>query len=695
MKIFVSAAEISSDIHAAKILKSIADQLYLQGQTVQWCGIGGPQVRALSGFKAIEKAENMRAMGFVEIVGKYSFFKKLLNRAADEIASFQPDLILTFDYPDFHFRLLQKVVEGNLAPQALRVCGIPPKVWVWRSKRVEKIRALYHGVWVIFPFEQKFYQSRSIPVIHEGNPLLENLPIQPSDALSKKTLETITVMPGSREGELKSHLPVIPETLRLFSEKIGKPILAQVPVPAGVETAFLQSHLSNTDRVTYRFMPGASAQSLAETRIGLIKSGTSTLESVVLGCIPVIFYRMSPISEMILRVMIVWLGGYLGPVGLPNILLGIKKREDSPFPELLGPEAKPEAMASALARIHNDLQLQQRLGRQCEQVKDLFQLNQSKTTAADRTAIRILQWIKHPPKASVELKTKVQMHIAFISFLWSLVNFIRRRLSLVGLLPIHWVKTPSILIGNLQAGGAGKTPLVIEIAKEAVARGMKTAVISRGYGATDENPLGDEPLEISQAVPGVFLFVNPDRVQAIQQAEMQNCDLLIFDDGFQNLKFKTRTTLIAVTDRSRNEVVYRDFDGEAQFADWIIGTKGLQFRDPFTRFADRFFKIEWDWIEPFQEPVWLYCGIADPAELVSFYRDRGLIIERIIAVQDHGSLSQREVKNLMLQALEAGCVLAMTPKDAVKFPGLEGNLRVLKRRIRNRDWIDAIFKSKL
>ena len=416
---------------------------------------------------------------------------------------------------------------------------------------------------------------------------------------------------------------------------------------------------------------------------------------MVLGCIPVIFYRMSPISEMILRVMIVWLGGYLGPVGLPNILLGIKKREDSYFPELLGPEAKPEALATWLARIYGDLQLQHRLNQQCDEARALFQLDQLETTAAERTANRILEWVKHPPKVGVELKTKAGVHIALISLVWSMVNFTRRRLSFAGLLPIHWVKTPSILIGNLQAGGAGKTPIVIEIAKEAVARGMKTAVISRGYGSTEENPLGDEPLEISQSVPGVFLFVNPDRVQAIRQAEMQNCDLLIFDDGYQNLKFKTRTTLLAVTDRGRNEVVYRDFDGEARFADWIIGTKGQLFRDSFTRNPDHFFRIEWDWVEPFREPVWLYCGIADPAELVAFYRDRGLLIERIIAVKDHGSLSLREVKKLMDQAAEAGCLLAMTPKDAVKFPGLEGNIRILKRRIRNRDWIDAIFKSKL
>jgi lipid-A-disaccharide synthase len=695
MRIFVSAAEISSDIHAAKILDSLSRLLAVRGQQVEWCGIGGPQVRSLPGFQVLEPAENLRAMGIVEVLGKYSYFKKLIDRTASKIAEFNPDLILTFDYPDFHFRLMKKVVDERLAPNALRVCGIPPKVWVWRSKRVEKIRSLYHGVWVIFPFEKSFYRGQSIPAIYEGNPLLEDLPIRESSLVAKKSLETITVMPGSREGELKSHLPVIPETLKLFSQKIGKPVTAQVPVPAGIDVEDLRAQLKDTDEVKYRFMPGASAQSLSETRIGLIKSGTSTLESVVLGCIPVIFYRMNPISEMILRIMIIWIGGYLGPVGLPNILLGVKKRNESFFPELLGPEAKPEAMATWLARLYNDLHLREQLKIQCEEAKALFQLDQYSTTAADRTAHRLLEWVSNPPPALPVLKTRPQLHISIISFLWSLVNWIRRRLFVVGLIRSYESKIPSILVGNLQAGGAGKTPLVIALAEEAINRGLKTAVISRGYGSSETNPLGDEPIEISTMVPGVFLFVDPDRVRSIRKAEEQGFDLLIFDDGFQNLKFKAKTTILAVSDRSRSEVPYRDFDSEVDYADWVLGTKGVTFRDRLMGDHRKFFRIEWSWDEPSGQPVWLYCGIGDPAELVAFYRARGLQIRKIITVEDHGALSLNAVKKLMDEAAQDHCVLAMTPKDRVKFPTLEGNLKVLQRSIRNRDWIDAVFKSTL
>ena len=92
----------------------------------------------------------------------------------------------------------------------------------------------------------------------------------------------------------------------------------------------------------------------------------------------------------------------------------------------------------------------------------------------------------------------------------------------------------------------------------------------RGYGSNDKNPIGDEPKEIQNAVPGVIISVDADRVRAIKDAEKQNPDLIILDDGFQNLKFKSQINLIAVTDCSRCESVYRDFDSEIKFAQLII-----------------------------------------------------------------------------------------------------------------------------
>ena len=696
MKIFVSAAEISSDIHAEKILKSLHKKLSEKNILVEWMGIGGPRVTALPGFRSIESAENLRTMGFVEVLKKYGFFKKLISRAADEIKVFNPDLILTFDYPDFHLRLMNEVKINNLAPSALRVCGIPPKVWVWRSKRVEKIRNLYHGVWVIFPFEKKFYESHGIPVIYEGNPLLEDLFL--NDLLKnkiKKPLETITVMPGSRDAELKYHLPVIPKTLELFAVKVGKKITAQVPIPSGVDSTKIRNFLINSSKVEYRFIENGSISSLSETQIGLIKSGTSTLEASVLNCLPVIFYKMNWFSEQIFRWFIKGWGGYLGPVGLPNILLGIKKREDSLFREFLGPEATPERLSHSLYEIYENFQQRNSFLEQCNSLRDLFFLNQDSKQASDKSAEQILGW-KRNPNHLVPIQNKKKSFLIFIvSILWSSLNWFRRRLYRIGLFHSYPVKTPSVLVGNLQAGGAGKTPVVIALAKEAVSRGLKVAVVSRGYGSTVNNPLGDEPQEIKNEVPQVRIYVGPDRLKSIKEAENNGAQILLFDDGFQNLKFKAAVNLIAVTDRSRSEIPYRDFDTEIAFADMVVGTKGKVFREVFSKSVPDFFKLEWEWDNPISKPIWLLCAIADPVELIGFYRERGLVIKNIILKPDHSEFNEEEVKKLMIQAIEDGAVLAVTKKDRVKIPTHFDDIYILTRSMRNRDWIDAVFESKL
>lgn len=109
-----------------------------------------------------------------------------------------------------------------------------------------------------------------------------------------------------------------------------------------------------------------------------------------------------------------------------------------------------------------------------------------------------------------------------------------------------------ISFGNLTAGGTGKTPAVIERAQAEIEKGKTVAVLTRGYGAPDtEKPLsspnvppgeraemlGDEPALILERVPDVYVVKFPDRVAAAREAIKKfQCDVLILDDGFQNVR---------------------------------------------------------------------------------------------------------------------------------------------------------------
>ncbi len=632
-------------------------------------------------------------MGFTEVLGKLSFIKKTKERVLAFLKENPPEVIMTFDYPDFHFSLMKEIQKIPQLSSALKISGIPPKVWVWRKGRVEKIRELYDGVWVIFPFEKQFYESYGIPVIYEGNPLIADLFQKEIHKQALMTAEGIrlAVMPGSREAELKYHLPLIPGTLAALSDLTHQRIIAEVPIPSGVGAELIKRELISNEKVHYEFFNDGSREVLGRNRLGLIKSGTSTLEAAVLACVPVIFYKVSPVSEMIFKLIV----RYAGPVGLPNILLGAKRRKDSIYREFIGMDAKVKHIALELFRL-------------CESEAELISLQQSGDSLKKElvpnadvplaVAKKIASWIEKPPLKY--RKKESHLLLGAGSFIWSSINGARRGLQAIGWIPSESIKTPSVLVGNLQAGGAGKTPFVIALAREAQKRSYRVGVVSRGFGArysgkfhlanAEESAerIGDEPKEILRAVPGVQLCLSKDRVLASKKLLEQGVDFLIFDDGFQNLKFKTKLNVLLVTDRARDEVIYRDFDAAAKEADFLYQVKGK----PTARFLEAT-PLHWSVAELPRQPVWILCGVADPLEVENFYREHGVKVMRMIALPDHARIDPEWVKKLMAQAQAEGAILAVTEKDWVKMDAPRApQVFVLRRTISNADALAPIFE---
>jgi lipid-A-disaccharide synthase len=691
MRIFVSAAEISSDLHAAKIVRALLEHHPEGG--IEVFGIGGPSLRSIPGFVTWEQAENLRAMGFTEVLSKLRELRRIRDRVLSELKRNPPEVILTFDYPEFHLSLMEGVAGVPELSGALKICGIPPKVWVWRQHRVERIRALYDGVWTILPFERDFYESRGIPVLYEGNPLIADL-FREGDPVKTPWLSDsevrIAVMPGSREAELKQHLKVIPKALQELSGLSGKRIHAEVPVPSGVGEALIRRELASTDRVHYSFFKDGSHEVLARNSLGLIKSGTSTLEAAVLGCVPVIFYKVSPLSEFIFHFIV----RYSGPVGLPNILLGAKRKIDAPFQEWLGVDATSEALAVGLNRLIEDASRLRELQNRGASLKESLVPVRDVPAAV---AARISEWIEKRP-VSLRIPPR-KRRIAALSWLWSVVNGLRRSAVRHGVGKVEPLPLPAVLVGNLQAGGTGKTPVVIELARGFMERGRRVGIITRGYGgrisgrfhlASASDPaslIGDEACEMLDELPGVLLGVDADRVRAAHELKRVGAEVLVLDDGFQNLGFEPKVTLLLVTDLDRDRVLYRDFDSQARHADFLFQAKG--------RSTSRFGKavpIEWVSAPLPGKPLWILCGVGDPEEVRRFYQQAGARVDRLFSLPDHAEFDPEWVRHRMIEAESQGAILAVTPKDRVKLPtkGFEG-LWVLRRRMADPSVLDGVW----
>jgi tetraacyldisaccharide 4'-kinase len=119
---------------------------------------------------------------------------------------------------------------------------------------------------------------------------------------------------------------------------------------------------------------------------------------------------------------------------------------------------------------------------------------------------------------------------------WLYTAAIRRRNSRYDRDPatIHRVGVPVVSVGNLTLGGTGKTPLVRWLGRWFSDRGVRMAVVSRGYGATP-GQLNDEARELQQSLPHVPHVQNPDRVTAARQAiAAGGAQLIVLDDGFQH-----------------------------------------------------------------------------------------------------------------------------------------------------------------
>ncbi|MFY2764785.1 tetraacyldisaccharide 4'-kinase [Arenimonas sp. MALMAid1274] len=249
-----------------------------------------------------------------------------------------------------------------------------------------------------------------------------------------------------------------------------------------------------------------------------------------------------------------------------------------------------------------------------------------------------------------------------------------------GLLKVHRLRVPVIVVGNLVAGGSGKTPLTIALARGLAAQGWQPGIVSRGYGRRSQDPVrvrpelpaelcGDEPLLIARQT-GLPVQVDSDRVAAARQLVAEGCNLIIADDGLQHRRLG-RDIEIEVVDGERRhgngrlmpagplrESASRAVDfrvvngGEPREGEWPMQ---LQLGEatpldggkpqPLSRFAG--------------QRVHAVAGIGHPARFFQALRAQGIdVVEH--AFPDHHVYLAADF------AFAAGEPLLMTEKDAVK-----------------------------
>jgi tetraacyldisaccharide 4'-kinase len=272
-----------------------------------------------------------------------------------------------------------------------------------------------------------------------------------------------------------------------------------------------------------------------------------------------------------------------------------------------------------------------------------------------------------------------------LSWLYGLIVALRRWLYDRGILSSWRAPVPVVIVGNLTAGGNGKTPLVIWLVENLTAQGIKVGVISRGYGGKSEQyPLllrndtpssaaGDEPVLIFQRT-GVPVAVAPNRRLAIQAILAAGAvDVIIADDGLQHYALKRDIELVVIDGIRRFGNGWwlpagpmRERAGRLKSVDAVIVNGGTPRRDELAMVlsADQAVNLTNGETRAVSELPNLVAmaGIGHPPRFFATLRQLNAELQECHAFSDHQTYDAIQLQSL----LSVGQTLIMTEKDAVK-----------------------------
>ena len=335
MKYYVIAGEPSGDLHASNLMK----ELLLIDDTIQFQFWGGDLMENVTKQKPRKHIKDLAFMGFVEVIKNIRTIFKNIAFCKKDILEYKPDVLLLVDYPGFNLRIADWAKQ-----QGIRVIYyISPTIWAWKENRVEIIKRSVEKMFVILPFEVAVYKKHNYDADYAGHPLLDAIE-QEKDKLpnrevfiSENNLDNrpiIAVLPGSRKQEIERMFSIMLDVVSDFKD-FQFVIGGTTNLPKEAYNVALDMGIKVVFNQTYALMHNAHA--------GIIKSGTSTLESALFRLPQVVCYKGGVISYSIARIVV---GNRVKYISLPNLIL------DKPVvKELIQSDLTPENLKKELKLI--------------------------------------------------------------------------------------------------------------------------------------------------------------------------------------------------------------------------------------------------------------------------------------------------------------------------------------------------------
>jgi lipid-A-disaccharide synthase len=366
MTIYFVAGEVSADNHGAALMRS----LRVLDPGIKFTGRGGPQMQEVAGGQFKNWISDAAVLGLWEVLRKYGYFREQFSQTLNEIQESKPDAVVLIDYPGFNLRLARALRKQSQRHKTIYY--ISPQVWAWNRGRIRKMARFINLVLCIFPFEADLYVASGLRAVFVGHPMIERLETEKIDTHRDQNL--IGLFPGSRSREVRKIFPVMMEAARRLLQ--FNPTL-RFQVAAASEGLAREMNEQLANRRAIGIVLGQTATIMQRAFVGIVASGSATLEAAYFGMPFVLIYKVAWPTYVAARLVV-----NVDFLGMPNLLAAKEI-----VPEFIQHEAKPDAIVKAVQLLMEESPARERM------ISDLDAIisNLGGTGASERAAQAILE----------------------------------------------------------------------------------------------------------------------------------------------------------------------------------------------------------------------------------------------------------------------------------------------------------------
>ena len=373
-KIFILTGEPSGDKLASEVVK----ELKKTKDDIQYLSVGGQHLNSI-GIKSIYDQKDITYIAFTDVLLNIFKIKKKINETVKRILDFNPDILFSVDSPDFTLRVTKEIKLKK--PDIKTIHFIAPKVWAWREGRVKKMKSFIDHILLLFDFEKKYFDKEKIKNTFVGHPILDNLNREKIEINELLKGKIISIFPGSRLSELKSHLPILIQFIKKMNkEKIDYKYIFHA---TDISKIYLSQIINNNNLENVELISDEKLKNavIKKSIFAIVKSGTVSLEVCKYSVPSIVIYKMNFLNFFIAKSFL--------KIKFANMINIINNKEV--IPELLQNECNANEIYKT---VNYFLKKPDLINEQLKQVNKTIEQLRSTTSSSNEASNVLLSYLR-------------------------------------------------------------------------------------------------------------------------------------------------------------------------------------------------------------------------------------------------------------------------------------------------------------